>query len=235
MAKAKAKINRVDLEAHRFLSDEDFVIMTAEERGVYSTILFSLYCNSGRIKYDEDRLRKLCNCKTEFDFQTVLFKFQVRRGWIYNKVVTQKLKEAQTRVDSAVKAANTRWHSQSEGNAVASPAQCQARLSEIISNNTTIDRKENRPKNSQKDIASVRSKALSVFDEILKILFPANKPDRMRIKSITDWVAAECIERKKDAATWITLVRLAKKAAKDGKNPMALFVSLCKSELGYEI
>ena len=43
----------VSLEPNAFLSDKDFQLMNAEERGVYCTIIFYLYSNGGKIEKDE--------------------------------------------------------------------------------------------------------------------------------------------------------------------------------------
>lgn len=126
---ARKQPKYVSLEPKAFLADFEFQAMTAEERGVYVTIIFSLYANNGRLKYDEKALRKLCNVKSEFDFQTVFRKFKIRRGFIRHKRVTQELQKAQILVDRAVKAANARWDTGSTSNAQASAKQCQGKLS----------------------------------------------------------------------------------------------------------
>lgn len=119
----------VSLEPDAFLSDEDFQIMTAEERGVYITVILYLYRNNGRLKFEEIKLRKLCNVNSEFGFQSVLSKFQVRRGYIRHKRVTKELQRAQVLVDRAINAANARHHKQCSSNAQASAKQCQVKLS----------------------------------------------------------------------------------------------------------
>lgn len=128
----------VSLEPKAFLSDFEFQAMTAEQRGVYCTLIFSLYANNGRLKYDEEALRKLCNVKTEFSFQTVFRKFIVRRGFIRHKRVTQELQKAQLLVDRSVKAANTRWNKQCPSIAQASNKQCQGKVSKGKVSNSSI-------------------------------------------------------------------------------------------------
>jgi len=119
----------VSLEPDAFLSDEDFQIMTGEERGVYWTIILYLYRNNGKLKYEETKLRKLCNVNGEFGFQSVLSKFQVRRGYIRHKRVSREIKKAQALMDRGVKAAKARWHKQCTSNAQATAKQCQVKLS----------------------------------------------------------------------------------------------------------
>lgn len=121
----------VSLEPDAFLSDEDFQIMTAEERGIYFTIILYLYRNNGRLKLEETKLRKLCNVNGEFSFQSVLSKFQVRRGYIRHKRVSVELKRAQILIDRGVNAAKARWNKQSTSNTQASTKQCQVKLSNV--------------------------------------------------------------------------------------------------------
>lgn len=128
----------VSLEPKAFLSDDDFQIMTAEERGVYFSIILYLYGNNGRLKFEDKKLRKLCNVKSDFDFQTVLHKFQVRRGYIRHKRVTKELKRAQGLVDRAVKAQKARMLKQCLSNAQANAKQCQ------VSNVSNISKVSNK-------------------------------------------------------------------------------------------
>jgi hypothetical protein len=74
-------------EPDAFLSDADFVMMDSEHRGAYFSIILYLYRNNGKLKNEPDTLTKLCNCKSEVVIQTVLSKFQIRRGFIYHKRV----------------------------------------------------------------------------------------------------------------------------------------------------
>jgi len=62
-----SEIKYVQLEAAAFLSDSDFQLMTAEERGVYCTVIFYMLANDGFIKNEPERIAALCNCRTNFD------------------------------------------------------------------------------------------------------------------------------------------------------------------------
>ena len=70
MAKQKAKY--VSLESDAFLTDVDYLAMSAEERGVYCTLIFYLYRNNGRLKNDISVLSQLCNVGVDFDFPLLL-------------------------------------------------------------------------------------------------------------------------------------------------------------------
>jgi len=116
-------IKYVQLESDAFLSDIDFQLMTAEQRGVYWTIILYLYRNGGKMRFDKNSLTKLCNVSNDFGFQTVLSKFQVRRGFIYHKRVTKELQRAQLKREQAVMAAQKRWGSNANGDADAMPSE----------------------------------------------------------------------------------------------------------------
>jgi uncharacterized protein YdaU (DUF1376 family) len=136
------KIKDVPLEIDAWLGDTDFILMTDNERGIYWTLCLYLYANGGKMRLDVDKFIRLCNCNSknerpEVAIQSVLRKFQVRRGFIYHKKVTKQLRIAQARIDSAVKAANARWQPQRDGNAFALLKQCHLFTYLFINNNYT--------------------------------------------------------------------------------------------------
>lgn len=118
-AKDKARTNFVALYASDFLSDQEYQAMTAEERGVFMHLILSLYANEGKLSYDLNMLCKMCNTNCEVVKHIVSMKFQVCRKKITHKRVTQELEKAQGRVNSAVKASNTRWKKSCDRNATA--------------------------------------------------------------------------------------------------------------------
>jgi uncharacterized protein YdaU (DUF1376 family) len=99
------KIRYVQLESESFLTDLDFTRMSAQERGVYCTILFYLYCNEGRCEFDPPTLARLCNC-ADFEkvWQSVEKKFQTHNGVIKHKRVSKELKRAKYLLQSQRKA-----------------------------------------------------------------------------------------------------------------------------------
>ena len=96
------------LEPGAFLSDMDFQVMNAEQRGVYCTLIFYLYRNDGKLKHDIPLLTKICNVNNGFDFRGVLDKFQIRRGFIYHKRVTAEFTKSSDRMK-----ADQEWKSKS--------------------------------------------------------------------------------------------------------------------------
>jgi uncharacterized protein YdaU (DUF1376 family) len=89
------KIKYVQLESQAFLTDLDFVMMSAAERGVYCTLLLHLYCSGGRCKLDPIALGRLCNCRNfEKFWGKIAGKFQTRKGVIRHKRVSKELRRA---------------------------------------------------------------------------------------------------------------------------------------------
>ena len=48
-----AEVKYIQLEPAAFITDIDFMLMTAEERGVYCSIIFYLYANNGKIELND--------------------------------------------------------------------------------------------------------------------------------------------------------------------------------------
>lgn len=102
MAKTQAKY--FQFEPAAFMSDIDFMSMTAAERGCYCTIIFCLYCNGGRIENDLATLAKICNVNLNFDFTFILKKFKNQNGFLTHKKVSEVIKKTQVIRNERVKA-----------------------------------------------------------------------------------------------------------------------------------
>ncbi|OHB58396.1 MAG: hypothetical protein A2173_08775 [Planctomycetes bacterium RBG_13_44_8b] len=111
----RKRIKYVSLESGAFISDLIFQTMSAEERGVYCTLLLYLYENNGKLPFNIELLKSLCNC-TDFEksWDFIKQKFTVKNGKISHKRVTKELNRAkllsQTQSQKAVKAAKARWN-----------------------------------------------------------------------------------------------------------------------------
>jgi len=101
------KVRYVQFESEAFLIDLDFIKMNAQERGVYCTLLFHLYCNNGRSELDPLTLARMCNCSdTDFEkvWQNIAKKFQTHDSVIKHKRVTKELNRAKKMLQSQRKA-----------------------------------------------------------------------------------------------------------------------------------
>jgi uncharacterized protein YdaU (DUF1376 family) len=225
---SKKQPKYVSLEPDAFLSDLDFQAMTADQRGVYCTLIFYLYCNNGRLRNDIVMLAKLCNVNDDFDFQTVLRKFQVRRGFIRHKRVTKELARAQVRVDKAVKAAQVRWDRESTSNAQALDEQYQVKGRDV----TKREGKLNTSNTNSKERAHSLSSPLRFVDELEKCIKISTKSDRTAMGNFYRWLNTEITEGRRTDGVYSVILVIARES-RTARKPIAAFFSRLDRELGY--
>ena len=112
----KKKIHYVQFDIQKILNEPDYMIMSPLERGLYLPMIFVLFANSGSIKYN-DQLYKVLNFGSKEDFlqiwEKIKHKFQIRRGKIYCKDVSDEIKRinelTQFYKQQGLKGARKRW------------------------------------------------------------------------------------------------------------------------------
>ena len=127
-------IHFVQLESSAFLTDPDFMRMNCEQRGVYCSLIFLLYCNNGELQVDgtangkpcSKDIGSLCNdYDIENSIEIVLSKFNYANGLLSHKRVTEELKKArdfsEVKRQAGLKGAKKRWHSHSTANSTTTP------------------------------------------------------------------------------------------------------------------
>lgn len=98
--------------------------MSAEETGVYITLIARMYENAGPIERDDERLARLCGCKSKAAFKKALQylidegKIQENDQVLTNNRVEREIQIATTKSDTARAKANTRWSKKSNKNNV---------------------------------------------------------------------------------------------------------------------
>ena len=106
------------LEPAAFLSDVEFQAMTAEERGVYFTVILYLYTNSGILNMDDEAIGTLCRVSDlgigwVNIWEKVKKKFTKTEFGYIHKRVTKELEKSkrnmQMSVESGLKGAKKRW------------------------------------------------------------------------------------------------------------------------------
>lgn len=116
------EIKYVQLESSSFLSDPDFQLMNATERGVYCTVIFYMYLNDGKIQNDPERIKTLTNSGESFEksWNCVKKKFTEKRGYLTHKRVRKELAKAkkyfQTQRRAGLIGAEKRWGGHSDPN-----------------------------------------------------------------------------------------------------------------------
>ncbi len=105
---AKIQVKYVQFEPSAFLSDADYQIMTAEQRGIYCSIIFYLYANGGKMPVNGEqtlfsgntnRIALLSNCtkigeEWEQVWNIIEKKFKIKDGVLTHKRVTAELRKA---------------------------------------------------------------------------------------------------------------------------------------------
>jgi hypothetical protein len=77
------------------LTDGDFLLMTDAPRGVYCSLIFYLYANSGKCRFVVKNLKHLCNSKNfEKIWKKIKNKFTKKDCYIKHKIVTKELRAA---------------------------------------------------------------------------------------------------------------------------------------------
>jgi uncharacterized protein YdaU (DUF1376 family) len=132
---SKKKIKYVQLEPAAFLSDEDFQMMTDAERGIYCTIIFYMLCNNGRIRNDEEGIKKLCNVTSDFEqkWSRVKSKLYQKSVWLRHRRVDVELRKATEKMQVAtkkgIKGATARWQGHSHNHAPAIANRIEGKIS----------------------------------------------------------------------------------------------------------
>ena len=126
---AEINIKYIQLEPAAFLTDIDFQMMDAEQRGVYCSVIFYLYCNNGEIDLgDNSAITLLSNStnrlavissyqKTGVEWQAlwgkIAHKFQINGKILTHKRVAVEIKRAkkykENKVKAGKKAMKKRW------------------------------------------------------------------------------------------------------------------------------
>ena len=214
----ESKIFYVQLEPTAFLSDPHFISQTADQKGLYLTILLLLYQNKGRIRPDDPGIRRLANwtgSESSFDvaIQDLNPSFYVRRGWLRHRRVDKELKKAQAAIQQRVNAANSRW----KKDATALRPHSGRRTS-----------KGNEEEKKRKEIESKQNgfsfDYLPRYDALSETLQPRNKSDETMLRKIVFYI----FEMK---FSWDRVYAIADQATKAVK-PMAYFHQSIKTEFG---
>jgi len=257
------KIKYVQLEPQAALCDIDFQMMTAEERGVYWTIILYLYCNGGRCALDVPAMKALCACENfEKCWEKIKNKFFSKNNFLMHKRVTKQLRCAGRRLQDArqkgLKGAEKRWQSHSypianvKRNVIVNEEEDKSRIR--IRDTSTKLLSSSFPNSVRPDFSistppqlSAKAEAgadrpepsmtsrLMAFDGALRMVIrPRNQSDRTAFRNIGKWLAQKIQDDQFDIKIFRKVLEFADEAAKGkSRNPAAVFTSILKRELGY--
>ena len=226
------QVKFVQLESGAFLTDVDFITMTAEQRGVYITLILFLNCNNGKCRFDTEVLSSLCNCS---DFaqvwEKIKTKFTLRNGFIRHKRVSRELKWARNRLQAArekgIKGAEKRWHGQKADNAPAIAKERKRDVKEGKDSSST-----NTKEQSSSFSNPVRSRSLMFNEALSNIIRPRSQSDRTCFRNVTNWLVEGLASGRFNEQIFERVLDYAKEA-RSGRKPAAVFMALMKKELNY--
>ena len=234
------KIKYVQLESDAFLTDIDFIQFTPAERGVYCSLILLLTSNDGKCEFDPRALSRMCNCESVEEFEKIWEriskKFQLRKGVIRHKRVTQELGRAkkllQAKRRGGLSTAKKRWHSSRTANSTAitkgTKGNVNVKVSEDFTNTNTTDLSAS----SSDSLRTEQIRALHFNDALTRLIPPASRSDRTCFRNVTNWLVEGCATGKFNAEIFERVLDDAKQA-RQGKKPAAVFMAILKEELGY--
>lgn len=228
--KSQSDLQYVQFQPSQDLLDVRFQMMSPAERGVYWTIKLYLYANGGKFPLDEAMLTKVTGCENFGEvWEKVRSAFVIKAGTIRHKVVTKDLRKArkclQGRRRAGLVGAQKRW--QSHGKAIAKERKVNVKVSEDKYSNTSTSSIVSRASSS----TSFLGEEVKFYDLVSVILHPRNSSDRTCIRQVAAWLRYTA-GKTRDTGLFQRAWALAQEAA-GGRNPMAAFMAIAKSELGY--
>ena len=228
--KSKSDLQYVQIQPSQDLLDVRFQMMSPAERGVYWTIKLYLYANGGKCPLDEAMLAKVTDCENFAEvWEKVRPAFVIKDGTIKHKVVTKDLRKAkkclQGRRRAGLIGAQKRWQSHSKS--IAKERKVNVKISKDKYSNSNAS-----------SISSLDSSSTSFFGDELRFydlvtakLRPRSRSDRTCIRQVAAWLRYTA-GKTGDVGLFQRGRALVDEAASANK-PMAAFMAIVKSELGY--
>lgn len=235
------KIKYVQLESDAFLTDIDFVQFTPAERGVYCSLILLLTSNDGKCTFEPPALSRMCNCQSVEEFEKIWEriskKFQLRKGVIRHKRVTQELGRAkkllQAKRRGGLSTAKKRWHSGGTANSTAIAKETKGNVNVKVSKDLTNTNTADRSASFSDSLRTEQLKSLHFSDALSRIIPPAGRSDRTCFRNVTNWLVEGCASGRYTGEIFERVLDYAKQA-RQGKKPAAVFMAILKQELGYE-
>ncbi len=222
------------------MTDIDFVQFTPAERGVYCSLILLLTSNDGKCEFDPRALSRMCNCISVEEFEKIWEriskKFQLRKGVIRHKRVTQELGRAkkllQAKRRGGLSTAKKRWHSSRTANSTAIAKETKGNVNVKVSEDFTNTNTTDLSASSSDSLRTEQLRGLHFNDALSRLIPPASRSDRTCFRNVTNWLVEGCATGKFNAEIFERVLDYAKQA-RQGKKPAAVFMAILKEELGY--
>jgi uncharacterized protein YdaU (DUF1376 family) len=230
-----SKIKYVQLEADAFLTDIEFAMMDAQQRGVYVTILLYLYSNGGKCELDFEALKKISNCDDfENIWEKIKKKFQIKNNMIRHKRVTKELRKAkrfsQLQRTKGLASAKARRENTSRGSTAVRPRLNQEKESKVIEIEDKVI--TNSRVCSFSSSNSFRVKELHFNTALENLIRPITMSDKTCFRNVTRWASEQIAKGRFNDRIFGRILDYAK-MARDAKKPAAAFMAILKKELDY--
>jgi len=247
------KLRYIQIQPDKDFLNGDFLMLSTMLRGIYLIIKMYLYTNNGVCELNYGKLSVITNCRNFKKYwPEVENLFTVKNDTIRHKDVTADLRRARkcmkARHIAGLKGAQVRWqnHCERKGAASSLPMAKDGKVNETESEK----KRELKPNsNSTSDFSRVSSSIslrsdfdsdgqspasmhLKFYDLGCELLGPASQSDRTCIRLIADWLRYQ-YEKTGEADIFSSAWRLAQESKRNARKPMAMFMSLMKTELGY--
>lgn len=199
---------------------------------MYCSLILFLTSNDGKCTFEPRALSRICNCDSVEEFekiwQRISKKFQLRKGVIRHKRVTQELGRAkkllQAKRRGGLSTAKKRWHSGGTANSTAIAKEMKGNVNVKVSKDltNTADRSV-----SSSDLLRTGSatgeqlRALHFNDVLSRIIPPASRSDRMCFRNVSNWLVEGCASGRFTAEIFECVLDYAKQA-RQGKKPAAV-------------
>ena len=251
-------VKYVQFEPDAFLTDMDFQLMNAEERGVFFTLILYLYCSGGKCQFDKEKLRVVSNCENfEAVWGKIAKKFQLKNSVLRHKRVSKELRKARQFIQRQRKAGLASAAKRSRGSAnVRRPVQPGnvkrngieetqsnnsegnefVKLSSALSSSNSLLQSHVSSNSVRLDSSpSLATRALK-FNECLRQILPVRtQSDRTAFRNIGNWLMVQIQAGRFTDDIFPHVLEYAAEAVKGrSRNPAAVFTSILKRELGYK-
>jgi uncharacterized protein YdaU (DUF1376 family) len=233
------EIKHVQLEAGAFISDTDFQMMTAEQRGIYFSVILYLYSNGGKLVLNDDNdnlisgsnsvISLISNCPKSGEEWNRVWEPVRKKFKIKNKILTHK------RVSREMKKAYNYWKNKS----LAGKKGMQQRYNSDRCDVITKERKgkETKGKERKENFTNTNERALSLSaslrfaEQLDKVIMPKTKSDRTALLNLCQWLMVAIKEGRFNEGVYDDILTIAESSK--GRNPIAVFFSRLDQEVGY--
>lgn len=221
------KVKFYSYEPAAFPADHDWLIMTAEERGCFHSLIIFIACADGSLPFNERKLAALCNLsgkKFAKFWDQFGKKFLLKDGLLSHKRVSAEISKARKSIRQK------RIAGIASGKARSTAAQ---RLFNTPPTIGTGTESESESEGIGSNTYVTDGNSLKFYDLCVQLFNLRSNSDRTCFRKIAAYLQTLAQENYDDPFT--EAYGMAQAARRAGKNPVALFISKMKTDMGYRV